>query len=211
MRRFATALAVTALGLAAGQLNAQACLGNGAFGGQGYLTGAASFTDGAWALSGDLGVNTTGPISGQIGFGHSMLDNSDVAVSSVGGTLAAEIEGLDVSVCPLGFGGYQWLSSEGELTGVDADGIFVGGGLGIGGRIESESGFAFIPAVGASVVHDRATFSFEGVSVTGTDTYGSFAGGFLVGKGHIYLAPAVSITTQDEADPVFTAGLNLVF
>lgn len=203
------------LALAAGVrgLEAQACLGNGARSGQGYLTGEASFTDGAWALGGDLGVNARGPVSAEASFTHTMIDNSDVAVSAVGGTLAADFGSGGLSVCPLAFGGYQWLSNKGELSEFDvgADGIFVGGGLGLGGRLEGETGLAFLPAVAALVVHDRATVSVGDLSVTGTDTYGSFVGGFLVGKGHVYPGASVSITTQDEADPVFSVGLNIAF
>ncbi|MGH7541742.1 MAG: hypothetical protein ACRELC_12155 [Gemmatimonadota bacterium] len=206
--------ALCAVALGARDVAAQACLGNGALDGQGYLSGRASFTDGAWAPGGSLGYNAPGPITVEAGVDHTLFDNVDIATTAVSGALAVEIPNLSVSICPTVGVAYQWLSNEGELEGlgVDADGVVVGGGLVLGGRIESPgSDFAFIPRASANVVHNRATFSAGGESVTGSDTYGVFGGGVTLAVGNFFFGPSASISTLDGADPVFGAQLGVAF
>lgn len=212
-RWLATSLALASLGGFASDVQAQACLGIGALDEQGYLIGHAGLTDGAWTPGGTLGYNAPGPITVSASFDHTLLDNSDLAISAASGTLVAEFPNRRVSICPLGFGGYQWLSNKGELSDIDLglDGFFVGGGVAIGGRLETEGGLAFIPAVSASVVHTRATLDIIGLSATGSQTFGSFTVGFAVAGGPVFIGPSLSIATYEDADLVFTGSLGVAF
>jgi hypothetical protein len=207
------ALAVAGLGVPA-PVTAQACLGNTAASGQGFASGGAAFTDGAWALNGTLGANTQSPLAVQADVTHTMLDDSEIATTALSATGAADVTGSDLSVCPAASLGYQWLSDEGELSGFDvsADGVILGGGLAVGGDVASDaSEVRFIPRGSISVVHDRATVEVAGVSTTESDTYGAFAAGMVLGGSSVYGGPGVSITTQEDSDPVFSVRLGVAF
>lgn len=215
MRKGITSFAVAAaFGLfGVGQAAAQACFANTASAGQGFVQGGASFTDGAWGLGGSVGGNLQGPLSLSAGFGHMMLDNSDVAFSSIGAGAGVELSGLDLSVCPAVSLSYEWLSNEGELSELDADadGVLFGGGLSLGKALPAGEALSVTPHGSAAVVHSRASGSLGGFSATGSDTYGSFAGGLLLGGSSVYFGPSVSITTLEGSEPVFGATLGLVF
>lgn len=188
---------------------AQACIGVGSMGGQGFLIGSAGFTDGAWGPGASLGYDTEGPVTVGADFSYTLIDNSDLAVAGVGGFLAAEIPDLSFSLCPVATASYVWLANDAGLSGLDADGVVLGGGLALGGRIESTPDFAFIPAVSALVVHSRASASLGGFSATSSETFGSFSGSVTLAFGNVFFGPAVGITTQDGADAVFTARLGI--
>ncbi len=198
------------LGLS-GSADAQACLGVPTYDGEGFLTGHASFTEGAWAPGGTLGYDADGPISVSSTFDYTFIDNSNVEIASVSGNVVLEVPNLRVSVCPGFGGGYRWLAQEGELAGVDADGVVFGGGVAVGGRLETRSDFAIIPYAGAAVVHDRATVRFGDFSGTASDTYGSFWLGFSIAAGTVYLGPSVSFITEEGSNAVFTAALGATF
>ncbi|MFW6192894.1 MAG: hypothetical protein ACOC83_05365 [Gemmatimonadota bacterium] len=206
----ASALAVLALPTSA---HAQACLGNVAGNGQGFASAGASFTDGAWSLNATGGGNTAGPVALQTDVNHTMTDDFDLGITSMSATGAVEIPSDDVSACPVASFGYQWLSDEGDLSGLDvsADGILVSGGMALGADVTGDSDFAFIPRVAASVVHNRATVEALGVSDTESDTYGAFGAGMELGGSAVYGGPSVSVTTQEDSDPVFTVGLGAAF
>ena len=106
---------------------------------------------------------------------------------------------------------YVWLANDAGFSSLDVDGVVLAGGLGIGGRLVGESGFAFIPSFRAQVQHARGSASFGGVSGTGSDTYGAFAGGLTLAFGSMFFGPRISITTQDQSDPVFGAVLGVAF
>lgn len=193
-------------------IEGQACLGNGAVPGQGYAAASASFTDGAWALGGTAGGNLDGPVSVQAGVSHTLFDNTDLATTSFGGSAAVDLasSGSGLSACPVMGISYQWLSNDAGLN-VDADGVIVGGGFAVGTAIESKSSLRFIPQAIATVVHDRATVSGGGVSVTESETYGSFSGAFLLAGNSVYAGPSASVTTLEGSDPVFSATLGFTF
>lgn len=203
-------LSLAALGLPSG-VAAQACLGNVAAPGQGFAAVGASFTDGAWGPGASIGANTDGPLAVQAGVGHTLFDNSDAAVTSVSGTAAGEVPAENVSICPAGSVAYQWLSNEGELEGLDADGVVLEGGMAVGVDVRTEDGLRFIPRASAAVVHNRATVSVGDVSGTGSETYGAFALGMMLGGNTVYGGPSVSFTTLENSDPVFSGALGFAF
>ncbi|MFQ5691357.1 MAG: hypothetical protein ACE5HQ_13940 [Gemmatimonadota bacterium] len=190
---------------------AQACLGIGSVGGQGFLVGSAGFTDGAWGPGGSIGYDTSGPVTVGANFTYTLVDNSDLAVADVGGFLAAEGPNIPVSLCPVASVSYEWLANDGGFTGLDADGVILEGGLALGGRIESTPDFAFIPSISALVVHNRASASVGGFSATGSETFGAFSGSMTMVFGSVFFGPSVGITTLDGADPVFTAILGFTY
>lgn len=212
MRKGITSFAVAAaFGLfGAGQAAGQACFGNAAANGQAFVQGGADFTEGAWGVGGSVGGNLQGPVSLSAGFSHLMFDNSDAAMSSVGASAGVELEGLDLSVCPAASLNYQWLSSEGELAGLDVDGVVFGGGLALGKALPAGDALSLTPHASATVMHTRASASFGGISGTDSETFGSFSGGVLIGGSSVYFGPSVSITTLEGSDPVFGAALGLV-
>jgi len=189
---------------------AQACLGIGSSGGEGFLVGRAGFTDGAWGPGGSIGYDSEGPITVGADFSYSLIDNTDLAVGDVGGFLAAEVPDLGFSLCPVASVSYVWLANDGGFN-VDADGVVLGGGLALGGRIQSTPGFAFIPSVTALVVHNRASASSGGFSATGTDTFGSFSGSVTLVLGSVFFGPAVAITTEDGSNPVFQVQVGVAY
>ncbi len=199
--------------LSTGDGEAQACLGNSSGDGQGYLLGAAAFTDGAWAPGGQLGYNALGPIAAVADFSYTLVDNSDIAFARILGTLAAEVvRQQKFSFCPVAFFGYRWLANDGGLTNLDVDGVLFGGGGEVGWRLESgDSGLAFIPQLGAVLAHDRSTISVGGESVTGSDTFGSFFGAITLTYKSVFFGPGIEQTTIENADPVFVARLGVVF
>lgn len=205
------ALAVAGVGLPT-SASAQACLGNTAVGGQGFAAASAAFTDGAWALNGTVGGNTEGPLALQGDVTHTMFDDSEIATTALSATVAADVTSSRVSVCPAASVAYQWLSDEGELSAFDvsADGLVFGGGLAVGGDVV-DGDFQFVPRGSASVVHDRATVEIAGFSTTESETYGAFEAGMILGGSTVYGGPAVSITTQEDADPVFSMRLGVAF
>lgn len=203
-------LSLAALGLPSG-VAAQACLANGAAPGQGFAGVGASFTDGAWAPGANIGANTNGPFAVQADVDHTLFDNSDAAITSVSGTAAAEVPAENLSICPVGSVGYQWLSNEGEFEGLDIDGVVLAGGMALGVDVRTEDGFRFIPRASAAVAHSRATISVGEVSGTGSDTYGAFGLETMIGGESVYGGPAVSFTTVEGSDPVFSAALGFVF
>jgi hypothetical protein len=199
--------------LAVSSVHGQACLGLPTQDGQGFLTAGAAFTDGAWAPGATVGYDGRGPVSVSAGYAHVLYDNSDIAVSAVGGGLAVEVPNLPVSLCPRAVVSYEWLSNEGEWAGLepDVDGVAFGGGLSLGHRFESEaSDFAFIPAVSAQVIHNRASLSFgAGESQTDSDTYAAFAGGFSLAVGRAFLTPSLGFTTLSGSDATFGIALGV--
>lgn len=215
MRRAApifVAVTVAVLGFPAG-VASQACLGNPASDGGGFASAGASFTDGAWGLGASAGANTTSAFAIQGGISHTMLDDSDLAFTALSSTGAVELPAEGVSLCPAASLGYQWLSNEGEFSGLDvsADGVILGGGMSIGVDVQSDEGFHFIPRGSAAVVHDRATLSAGGVSTTESATYGAFNAEMVLGGSSVYGGPGLSITTQENSDPVFSIRLGLAF
>lgn len=213
-RTIAVALVVAVVGVALPtSVWAQACLGNTASSGQGFAAGGAAFTDGAWALNGNVGANTESPLALQGDVTHTMFDNSEIATTALTATGAADVTSSEISVCPAASLGYQWLSDEGELSGFDvsADGVILGGGLAVGGDIAGDGDFQFIPRGSASVIHNRATVEIAGFSETDSDTYGAFAVGMVLGGSSVYGGPSLSITTQEDSDPVFSVRLGVAF
>lgn len=213
LHRTSVAASTAALSLAvfASSLAGQACLALGTIDEQAFAMGTASFTDGAWGPGFGIGYDASGPLTLGAEGVYTFIDNSDAAVASVGGFVAAELPTRGLSICPLASVSYVWLADEGELTGLDADGFVFGGGLAVGGRLESEGDFAFIPAAQARLIHARSSASFGGVSGTDSETFGNFAGALTLAFGQIFFGPRASITTQDGAEPVFTVVLGAAF
>ncbi len=211
--RFAVAVCLAAaVGLASPRsVVAQACLGVSTHDEDRFISARTSFTEGAWAPGGTLGYDAPGPVSVSGSFDYTLYDNSDVGVARVLGNVAVEVPNLVVSVCPVVGGGYQWLANEGELAGLDADGLLLAGGVAIGGRLESRSGLTVIPYGGAAVVHDRATFRFGSLSATESDTYGNIWLGFALAVGTVYLGPRVSFFTEEGSDAIFSVELGSTF
>ena len=212
MRKTITSFAVAAVfGLFGfGQAAAQACFANLASNGQGFVQARTGFTEGAWSLGGSAGGNLHGPVSLSAGFSHLMFDNSDAAMSSVGAGAGIELSGMNFSLCPAATISYEWLSSEGELAGLDLDGVVFGGGLAFGKSLRAGDALSIVPHASATVMHSRASASFAGVSGTGSETFGAFDGGLLIGGSSVYFGPSVSITTLEGSDPVFGVALGLV-
>lgn len=192
---------------------AQACLGNVAGPGQGWASAGASFTDGAWAMGGAVGGNLESPVSLEGAVSHTLYDNTDAAATGLTGTAAAEVGSpeSEVSVCPAASLSYRWLSNDAG-TGLEADGVVLGGGLGVGTVVQSaESGLRFVPRATGALVHDRFTASFGGVSSTESQTYASFSGQVLLAGESVYAGPSASITTLEGADPVFSLTLGFTY
>lgn len=194
----------------AGGLTAQACLGVPTHDRQGFLTARAAFSDGYWMPGGAIGYDAPGPVAGSVGFDYALYDNTDVGVARVLGQIVLEVPDLPVSICPGFGGGYQWLADDAG-TGIDADGVLLAGGVAIGGRLETSSGFAIIPHASGSVVHDRASFRSGTVTATDSETYGMFWTGFVIAAGSVYLGPRVTFFTRSGTDPEFSAELGVVF
>ncbi len=211
--RLAHAAAAGVLSLASvAPASAQACVGLATRGGQGFLVGQAGFTDGAWIPGGVLGVDTEGPATVFGRFAHALFDNSDAAISAAGGGLAIEIPDLAVSLCPTANVMYQWLSNDGGLSSIDADGVVFGGGLALGHRFDSRTTeFAFIPNIAAGIEHNRSSLTVGDTSITGSETYGVFSGGFVLMLGSVFLGPSAAMTTLEGADPIFSAHLGVMF
>jgi hypothetical protein len=202
--------AVAALLVVASGASAQACIANSSLGGQGLLIAGASFTDGAWAPGAAIGYDTDGPVTVLGEFSASFSDNSDLTIGSGGAVFAAEVPNLGFSLCPFAQGAYSWIIDDGGFA-VEGDAFSFGGGLAVGGRIESTPDFAFIPSLSAGVVHIRASGSAGGFSGTDSETHGSFSGALTLAFGNVFVGPAVGITTADGADPVFTGRIGVAF
>lgn len=192
---------------------AQACMGNVAGPGQGWASGSASFTDGAWAMGGAVGSNLESPVSLEGAVSHILYDNTDAAATALTGTAAAEVGSpeSEVSVCPAARLSYQWLSNDAD-TGIDASGVVLGGGLTVGTVVQSaQSGLRFVPRASGALVHDRFTASFGGVSSTESQTYASFSGQVLLAGESVYGGPSASITSLEDSDPVFSVTLGFTY
>lgn len=201
-------LAAVLLAAVPSSLAAQACTGNHAVHGQGFISGNATFTEGANGFGGSVGGFTNGPIFVAAGYSRVNFDNSDIAANGVDVALGAELDGPDFSLCPVVGFGYAWFSN--FPFGVDVDGFEFDGGIAIGKSFGEST--LFTPHASASVIHVRASASFEGESATESETGGAFAAGFSLGSSDFYGGPTVSITTLDGgSDPVFSIGLGVAF
>lgn len=214
MRKTMSALtmgaAIAALTLLPSEAWAQACLANVAGGGQGHAAAGTAFTDGAWGLGGTVGFNAPGPVGVQGNYTRTMYDESDVGANSLGAEAGLELLALPVSLCPTAGVTYTWVTGIDEFD-ASVDGWAFGGGLSFGHTIRNPSGVGFTPHLSASVVHDRVSASEGQLSVTVSETYGAFSGGMLLSSGSLYGGPAVSLSTLEGSDPVFSVSLGVVF
>lgn len=188
-------------------LAAQACTGNHAVHGQGFIDASVSFTEDATGFGGSVGGFTNGPIFVAGSYTRLDFDDSDLAANGVGLGLGAELAGPNLSVCPAFAVGYSWFSN--VPFGIDINAWDFSGGFLIGKSFGEA--LLFTPHASAAVIHIRATASLEGENETESDTGGQFAAGFNLGSNSFYGGPTVSITTFEGSDPVFSISAGVAF
>lgn len=209
-----TALAFASLAGLASEARAQACLGFGAAGGQAFVVGRVAVEADAWTPGGTLGYNAAGAVSVAGTFDHTLIDDTALAFRTVTVALAVELPGDGVSICAVGFSGYEWLLNANPLLELEMsqDGFVFGGGLAIGNRFEGEgAAFAFVPRAAAGIVHTRAGLQNLGAPAAGGQTFGRFEAGLTVVRGRIFVGPSVRIDTLAGSDAVFTGALGIAF
>lgn len=188
-------------------LAAQACTGNHAQHGQGFVSADALFTEGATGFGASVGSFTNGPIFVAGSYSRIDFDNSDLAANAINVGLGAEVAGPGLSVCPAFSIGYGWFSN--VPFGIDLNEWDFSGGLLIGQSF-GES-VLFTPHASAGVIHARITASLDGESETESETAGIFAAGFSLGSDDFYGGPSVSISTFDGSDPIFSITAGVAF
>ena len=199
--------AILLVAAAPSSLAAQACTGNHAVHGQGFIDASVSFTEGATGFGGSVGGFTNGPIFVAGSYTRLDFDNSDLAANGISAAFGAELAGPEVSVCPAFSVGYGWFSN--VPFGIDINEWDFSGGLLIGKSFGEST--LFTPHASAAVIHVRITASLDGESDTESDTGGIFAAGFSLGTNDFYGGPSVSITTFAGSDPVFSITAGVAF
>ncbi len=213
MNKLRATIFVAIVGLAAAPLGlrAQACLGNTAAAGHGYVAGSAGFTSGSWVATGVVGGNLDNPVAVQGYVDHTFVNQSDLAFTGFGGTVAVKVpmQSSKASVCPVGTLGYEWLSNKAGSTLGEHD-LIAGAGLAAGIPLPTSSAVTVAPFGSVLGMLDRNTFDVTAsTSSSHTTTFFNLDGGLAVGNAHVFASGDVSIVTLSGANPVFTFGLGV--
>ena len=180
--------------LAAGALEAQACLGYPAFGGGGKNVSAQAYLpDGATTVLGQFNLGKdNGNFAGlQVGF--TSINGADVTPLTVGGLAGIERSSGKISYCPLATAQYRT-----EFKDINAS-----AGIGAAVDIFSAGSFTLAPFASARFnyfmpdVGDNDSFLLYGVGVA-----------FRLNNG-IVLAPSLDFSSQDGADELLGLRISL--
>lgn len=202
MRKWTTVLGAAILAvLAPAALAAQACQGSTAPRGSGIVVASASFTDGGNSFGPTLGGNFDGPIFASASYSYTDLDGIDNTQHGLTGQVGGEmVTDQGLSWCLDGSFTHSWISD------VDIDGQVYGADTSLGYTADAGD-VLVVPHGSVGVVHS----TFNAAGIEGSDTAARFAGGVTVGSRTVFVTGSVSYATFDGADPVFGAGVGIVF
>ena len=187
--------------LIAGTVRAQTCVGNSALEhAKMNIAGVAKFGDHWKSYGGELNSALTRWAYLGLGASSTTFDGFSDKQLDAKASLGIEISAGNVSVCPIGFGGYS------KVTGADGESSY-GGGLGAGLTVNPGSSFALIPFGG--LMYSRPTKTdLCGSDCGNTDI---FAGLGLRFGGGIQLSPQFSKSTRSGSKAVYGVSLSFLF
>lgn len=195
---------------------AQACLGNPAGPGRFALGGAIGFTDGATGYKASLLANLEGPLAVGASYTLTDVDDIDENVNSFGGTIAYELPLQGISACPATGLGYSRFSMDFGLgIEVEASSLSIPIGLGLGHTFTADGPLALtlyaVPQFLYMRTRSEASDGIDEFEETDTSSEFGAALGFTLGLRQVFFGAAVSLTTVEDSDPVFSIGVGLMF
>jgi hypothetical protein len=185
---------VAASVLAAGALEAQACMGYPSFGGGGKNVSAQAYLpDGATTVLGQFNLGKDNGNFGGLQLGFTSIDGADVTPLTVGGVAGIERTTGKVSWCPLATAQYR----------TEFEDINLAGGISAAVDIFSAGSFTLAPFASARLnyfmpdIGDNDSFLLYGLGVA-----------FRLNNG-IVLAPSLDFSSQSGADEVLGLRVSL--
>ena len=213
----ALALSLGAIAAAAQTAHGQACIGTPIGSRQFGLGGSIGFTDGATSYGVALRANLEGPLSVGVGYGLTDVDNVEEKVNNFQGSVAYELPLQGISACPVTGLGYSRISGEDAEFDAEATAtnLSIPVGFGVGQTFAAGPSLSVTLFAIPQFVYSRSKgeISLGGMTVEETETSSEFAAslGITLGTSRLYFGGEVFLTTLDEADPVFSLGLGLIF
>lgn len=198
---------------------AQRCEGTASFAaGMARIGAGMQFTDGAKAFGGTFAIGKPSALYASGGYTHTTLDNSDVTLNGVSGTLGYQVDlGEGAQVCPLAGVAYTSTSVSGGGATVEASNTAFGLGFSLGGAVSSSASFELVPSVGFQYFfsNSKAAASGGGQTYSGTDSdsYGAITlnAGFVFNKS-VTLLPMVAFPVGVEGGKAqYGIGIGLNF
>lgn len=181
---------------------------------RGQVNGSFSANDGASRFGAGLALGSATGLFGSTGIGVTSYDDIEGSTLGVGTGVGFDMLGAasPISLCALAGVGFGFGPNDIEGSGVDFSSRDFSAGIGIGGTIVQTTSIALIPAVQASVVHERITFSDDIDSISESETYGALTLGMsLLARERVNFTPFVSVPLGlDGAEPSYGLRLSIV-
>ena len=202
------------------EARAQACRGIPSQGGGFALQAGVGLTSEATSYGTEFAANLRGPWALSAGYAVTNLQDADPLAHTFSGSVAFEVPGTAVSVCPgleVGYSRASGLSTNiypGPYTTVTSVASVVN--VSAGRTLSLAPGLLATPFGGAglTLLHTSAQAKNGGfTSSKYTDDQSAFAAvlGLVVGSRAVHVGLQVSLTTLDDSDPLYTVGVGFVF
>ena len=191
-------------------VQAQSCIGVPAGAGQYALEAGLGVGEGFKSYTGSLTANLSSPISLGVSGGLTQPDEGGEDMTTFGAGAAYELAQLGrLSVCPAVSASYSMMSSDIVGVEVDINQIAVPVGLGFGTTLPAGAMNVTLFAMPQFIWY-RTSASAGGESDSQTDNQFGLNGGVRFGTSSMFAGAGMSITSADEAEPVFSFGLGVV-
>lgn len=204
--RFAVALLVLIFSPAIAY--GQACMGTPLVPHQIAAMGKVGFTEGATSYGGTLSAYAY-PVIVSGGYALSTIDNIEPHMNHFSGSLAFEVPDIGFSACPFAGVGYSRISETVQGITAALSSLAVSGGFAIGADLPVGPSFSFIPYATPEFSYIRTNAAFDDIdSSESSNEFGATLGLTLSG-GVAFAGGAVTLSTIDESEPLFSVGLGL--
>lgn len=196
-------------------LGAQACFGSPAERGQSYVGVGVGLADGSTSFSLNGGANLAGPAAVGGWVGMASVDNVTGNVTGAGGQISFDLPTEGPSACISAGTEYQSWTDRYQGAEIKLTVVSIPFSLSVGHRAELDGNAAFIPWVGAGMLHQRgkATARYGGTSYTENGSESEFFvhGGGTLALGAFFVHGRASKTTFEGAEVTLGLGVGLVF
>jgi hypothetical protein len=193
---------------------AQVCVGVPTRDGDLAFSGTFGITDGAKIYGIGANADVTGPLSLEVGYSLITYDDLADNANSFHAGIGLELPGLNFSACP--FAGLQYSILDTQWFGIDVGvrqtvGV-VGFGIGKSFAIapEAQLGLYTVPQFLYLRARITATDGVFSESETNSETEFGASLGFRLASRSFFGGAAVSFSTIEDSDPVFTVTLGII-
>lgn len=186
----------------------QACMGTPLLPHQISIAGNVAFAEGTTTYGGELSAYAY-PVIVSGGYALSTIDNIDPHMNHFSGSLAFEVPDLAFSACPFAGVGYSRISEEVQGITAALSSLAISGGFAIGADLPVGPNFSFIPYAAPNFSYIRTNAALD--DIEGSDSSNEFGAtlGLTLSGGVMFAGGAVSLSTIDESEPLFSVGLGI--